>query len=81
MTDCKSVVSLPDSFCRLSNLKKLVLWDCNKLGSLPERLGQLGSLKELNLSRCIALEELPAGTPLTSLPPSPSPCYFGMKCI
>ena len=68
MTDCKSVVSLPDSFCRLSNLKKLSLWDCNKLGSLPERFGQLESLKVLNLELCTKLVALPAGIPPHILP-------------
>ena len=60
MTDCKSVVSLPDSFCRLSNLKKLSLCDCNKLGSLPERFGELKALASLDLYNCPAGKSMPA---------------------
>ena len=72
MRNCRSLVSLPESFCRLSNLKKLNLSSDNsshpmKLESLPERFGQLGSLQTLVLRGC-PLEELPAGIPPRILP-------------
>ena len=75
MQDCRSVVSLPASFYRLSNLKKLNLgssqsWNPMKLESLPERFGQLRSLVELDLECCRDLKELPAGIPL------PPPAIF-----
>ena len=66
MQNCTNVVCLPESFCRLSNLKKLNL-SCTlygqsmKLESLPERFGQLGSLKELYLGGCTELLALPEG--------------------
>ena len=60
MQDCRSVVSLPASFCRLSNLKKLNLgssqsWSPMKLESLPERFGEL-HLTEIDFSGCTALD-------------------------
>ena len=76
MQNCTNVVCLPESFCRLSNLKKFNL-SCNiwgqtmKLKSLPEGFGQLGSLKELNLQHCESLRELPAGIPAEILPLTP----------
>ena len=74
MQYCTSVVSLPASFCRLSNLKKLNLdavfiSQPMKLESLPERFGQLTSLQTLYLSSCESLKELPAGAPAHILPP------------
>ena len=68
MEMCTNVRSLPESFCRLSNLKKLDLssWDSDrpmKLESLPERFRQLGSLKTLNLGECTKLQALPEGIP------------------
>ena len=78
MAVCKSLLSLPDSFCNLSSLTKLTLGDvwggCEKLESLPERFGQLGSLKELYLNGCRALKELPAGIPAL-IPPSTAPAF------
>ena len=65
MEDCRSVVSLPESFCRLSNLKKLNLGSSDyynpmKLESLPERFGeQLVNLTDFNLHGCVKLQELP----------------------
>ena len=58
MQSCRSLVSLPESFCRLSNLKKLNLsgggyW--MKLESLPERFGEL-NLTEIDFSGCTALD-------------------------
>ena len=58
MQDCRSVVSLPASFCRLSSLKKLDMggyYGCDKLESLPERFGDLTSLKSLNIAYCSKL--------------------------
>ena len=64
MTACTSLLSLPESFCRLSNLKKLDLGgnidNRMKLESLPERFGDLTSLKELNLYNCPASKNMPA---------------------
>ena len=84
MTDCRSVISLPESFCRLSNLKKLDLhssggWRPMKLKSLPERFGQLESLQTLNLECCFELEALPEGIPPRILPPSDALAIFGMN--
>ena len=63
MAACKSLLSLPDSFCNLSSLIKLSLGDyrggCEKLASLPERFGQLESLQELNMAGCKRLLSLP----------------------
>ena len=60
MKGCTNVVSLPESFCRLSNLKKLNLSALYsnfpmKLESLPERFGDLPSLEDLDLGYCDAL--------------------------
>ena len=68
MLGCTNVVSLPESFCRLSNLKKLnlsctLIGESMKLESLPERFGQLRSLVILNLEGCKKLEALPEGMP------------------
>ena len=65
LTDCWSVVSLPESFCRLSNLKKLDLhssksYEPMKLKSLPERFGDLTSLKSLDIRYCPASRNMPA---------------------
>ena len=72
---------MPDSFCDLTNLKKLQLGDstiggCEKLESLPERFGELRSLVTLNLDYCSMLA-LPEGLHviqtrlmLTSIPAS-----------
>ena len=74
MQYCTSVVSLPESFCRLSNLKKLNLSSYNgsgypmKLESLPERFGQLRSLVNLDLINCTQLRALPEGIPPHILP-------------
>ena len=70
MTDCKSVTSLPESFCDLKSLKTLTLRGyiyIMGLVSLPERFGQLRSLVTLNLSGC-NFEALPAGIPPCILP-------------
>jgi hypothetical protein len=70
MAACPSLLSLPDSFCDLSNLTKLSFCDeygngCSELESLPERFGQLKSLTSLNLSGDyripMKLEYLPEG--------------------
>ena len=79
MQNCVNVVSLPESFCRLSNLKKLKLngnGEYMKLASLPERFGQLGNLRELNMEYT-AVKELPEGIMPHILPPSAPPCHFG----
>ena len=58
MQHCTSVVSLPASFCRLSNLKKLDLsapYTSMKLESLPERFGDL-NLTEIDFSCCQQLD-------------------------
>ena len=60
MRNCRSVVSLPESFCRLSNLKKLNLSSYNsscpmKLELLPERFGEL-NLTEIDFGYCTALD-------------------------
>ena len=73
MGACKSLLSLPDSFCDLSNLTKLSFCDewgdgCEKLESLPERFGQLRSLVELNLYYCHQLRALPEGIPPRIIP-------------
>ena len=83
MTDCKSVTSLPESFCDLKSLKTLQLrgnyYDMG-LVSLPERFGQLKSLVTLNLSMT-AIKELPAGISHKPLrPESCRHCQFGMNC-
>ena len=72
MENCVNVVSLPESFCHLSNLKKLKLngsGNVMKLASLPERFGQLRNLQTLRLWECKQLRALPAGTS----PPSTAP--------
>ena len=65
MSCCTNVRSLPESFCRLNNLKKLDLSgkyrQDMKLESLPEWFGELHSLQELNLYMCTSLLSLPAG--------------------
>ena len=79
MGACKSLLSLPDSFCDLSNLTKLAFCDwgsgCEKLESLPERFGQLKSLVTLNLAGCTSLEALPVGIPTLT---SSLPLHFCM---
>ena len=59
MEACKSLLSLPDSFCNLSSLIKLDLGDnhggCEKLASLPERFGEL-NLTEIDFSCCKQLD-------------------------
>ena len=60
MAACRSLLSLPDSFCDLSNLTKLSFCDkygngCSKLESLPERFGEM-NLTEIDFSYCMALD-------------------------
>ena len=65
LSGCFQVKTLPESFCRLGNLKKLNLRGDGynmKLESLPERFGQLRSLVELNLFGCNKLRALPEGS-------------------
>ena len=77
MLGCTSLVSLPESFCRLSSLKKLNLSGLGmQLESLPERFGQLGNLRELNMAYT-DVKELPEGIMPHILPPSAPPCRFG----
>ena len=62
---CQSLLSLPDSFCDLTNLKTLKLggngYSCEKLESLPERFEQLNNLEDLSLVNCVNLRSLPEG--------------------
>ena len=61
MAACKSLLTLPNSFCDLSNLTKLAFgtwWSdegCDNLESLPERFGEL-NLTEINFGWCEALD-------------------------
>ena len=64
MGGCKSLLSLPDSFCDLSNLTKLTLgsWRgcCPTFLSLPKRFGQLTNLTKESFMACIKhVERLP----------------------
>ncbi|XP_054815991.1 putative disease resistance protein RGA4 [Prosopis cineraria] len=58
ITNCLSLVSLPESMGNLTSLKKLVIRDCSSLASLPMSLGNLTSLRVLKITKCYALESL-----------------------
>ena len=78
MQCCEKVVSLPESFYRLSNLKKLDFYKCEKLASLPERIGDLKNLQELDLDNCKQLLALPEGIPAHI--PSSATSELRMNC-
>ena len=59
LTNCSSLVTLPESICQLAYLEILKLAGCKALLKLPESVGNLKALKTLNLSHCSNLESLP----------------------
>jgi Leucine-rich repeat (LRR) protein len=59
-----SVLSLPSTIHKLTNLKTLNLVKTRKLHSLPDEIGDLIHLEELNL-RCSSVSELPASMMMT----------------
>ncbi|XP_042520989.1 disease resistance protein RUN1-like [Macadamia integrifolia] len=64
------IKELPDSICRLSSLKCLILGQCVSLEKLPQSIGDLKSLVELHL-RETKIKELPDST-----------CRLGsLKCL
>jgi len=57
---CKNVKELPNSFGKLSALKKLDMGSMDALTALPATFGALSKLEELNLEDCGSLKDLPA---------------------
>ncbi|KAK8272406.1 hypothetical protein V6Z12_D11G329600 [Gossypium hirsutum] len=59
MNNCKSLVFLPDSFCKLKSLERFYLKGCSRLEIFPEIIDTMKMLYELDLSET-ALKELPS---------------------
>ncbi|KAG0557244.1 hypothetical protein KC19_11G113000 [Ceratodon purpureus] len=59
MTNCTSIITLPDSIGQLSRLQVLDLSRCRNLQRLPSTIGQLTQLQFLYLQKCRSLESLP----------------------
>ncbi|KAG0607740.1 hypothetical protein M758_8G051100 [Ceratodon purpureus] len=59
MTNCTSIITLPDSIGQLSRLQVLDLDGCRNLQKLPSTIGQLTQLEKLRLQGCESLESLP----------------------
>ena len=51
MGNCKNLMALPSSICKLKSLNNLILSGCTKLEKLPQNLGNLESLMELKADR------------------------------
>ncbi|KAG0563627.1 hypothetical protein KC19_8G046500 [Ceratodon purpureus] len=63
MTNCTSIITLPDSIGQLSRLQLLDLDGCRSLQKLPSTIGQLSQLEKLRLQKCENLESLPDSIP------------------
>ncbi|KAG0563460.1 hypothetical protein KC19_8G033400 [Ceratodon purpureus] len=63
MTNCTSIITLPDSIGQLSRLQLLDLEGCRNLQKLPSTIGQLTQLEKLRLHECESLESLPDSIP------------------
>ncbi|CAI6000002.1 unnamed protein product [Closterium sp. NIES-64] len=59
ISDCASLISLPEDLGQLPALDTLLLLKLPSLERLPDSLGQLPALKVFGLSLCPRLEELP----------------------
>ncbi|KAL1074998.1 hypothetical protein V6Z11_D11G328300, partial [Gossypium hirsutum] len=59
MNNCKNLVCLPDSFCKLKSLERFYLTGCLRLEIFPEIMDTMERLYELDLSGT-ALKELPS---------------------
>ncbi|KAG0607697.1 hypothetical protein M758_8G048300 [Ceratodon purpureus] len=66
LTNCTSIITLPDSIGQLSRLQLLDLDGCRNLQKLPSTIGQLSHLEKLRIQECENLESLPDSIP--SLP-------------
>ncbi|CAN6866417.1 unnamed protein product [Brassica oleracea] len=60
LNQCTSLVELPSSIGKASNLKKLDLVHCSSLVQLPPSIGDNTNLQNLDLSNCSSLVELPS---------------------
>ncbi|KAG0563729.1 hypothetical protein KC19_8G055000 [Ceratodon purpureus] len=63
MTNCTSIITLPDSIGQLSRLQLLDLDGCTNLQKLPSTIGQLTQLEKLRIQECESLESLPDSIP------------------
>ncbi|KAG0563685.1 hypothetical protein KC19_8G051300 [Ceratodon purpureus] len=63
MTNCTSLITLPDSIGQLSRLQLLDLDGCRNLQKLPSTIGQLTQLEKIRLQGCESLESLPDSIP------------------
>ncbi|KAK9267759.1 hypothetical protein L1049_010193 [Liquidambar formosana] len=60
------IMELPDSICRLTNLRILDLRACHNLEVLPDGIGSLKNLTHLDMSECYLLDRMPKGLELLS---------------
>ncbi|XP_050387260.1 disease resistance protein RPV1-like [Argentina anserina] len=58
MTNCRSLICLPDKICNLSYLQELSLAGCTKLSNLPENLGNIAFLRALDIKGS-GIQQLP----------------------
>ncbi|KAM5554807.1 hypothetical protein ABKV19_022963 [Rosa sericea] len=59
LTDCRSLVCLPDNICNLARLYHLNLTGCSSLVCLPDNICNLACLSHLILIGCSNLSKLP----------------------
>ncbi|KAG0607731.1 hypothetical protein M758_8G050400 [Ceratodon purpureus] len=63
MTNCTSIITLPEFIGQLSRLEVLDLDGCRNLQKLPSTIGQLTQLEKLRIQECESLESLPDSIP------------------
>ena len=59
LNDCPRLKRLPDSICRLGNLRTINLEWCVALQALPEAIGDLQELRSLSMKGCELIKSLP----------------------
>ena len=59
LTKCVRLEKVPNSFAKLSSLKKLWLEECEILMELPVEYRKLDALESLDWTNCVRLEKVP----------------------
>ncbi|XP_068323216.1 TMV resistance protein N-like [Pyrus communis] len=62
LKDCKNLVSLPPSICKLKSLEELDLSGCFTLKVVPSNIYKLTNIKKLNFFKCSELQNFPQPT-------------------
>ena len=52
ISQCPSLIAIPEWICKLISLQSLDIWKCHNLESLSEGISALSSLQTLNIEDC-----------------------------